>query len=201
MHSFILASGSPHRLAILKTLIPDIQAIPPNIIESFDSSEPPETIVKCLATQKANDVIKNHQPAKQSFIIASDQIGVCNQEIIAKAPTNKHAFLQLKKLSNQWVTFYTSLYIYDMATQKQHVTLDTFEVKFRALNDLEIKTYIEREHILNAAGSFKVEGLGITLFESLKGKDFHTLIGLPIIELNQALASIFNYSLLRLQFL
>ena len=41
------------------------------------------------------------------------------------------------------------------------------------------------EKPLNCAGSFKSEGLGITLFERLRGDDPTALIGLPLIRLSQ----------------
>ena len=56
------------------------------------------------------------------------------------------------------------------------------------LTDEQIAFYIEQEKPLDCAGSFKCEGLGIALFSSLDGKDFNTLIGLPLIELTRLLA-------------
>jgi len=54
---------------------------------------------------------------------------------------------------------------------------------FRALSEKEIANYVEREKPLECAGSFRMEGLGITLFERLEGDDPNTLIGLPLIRL------------------
>ena len=60
---------------------------------------------------------------------------------------------------------------------------------FRELTDAEILAYIEREQPLNCAGSFKSEGLGISLFEKLEGDDPNSLIGLPLIRLLEMLRS------------
>ena len=42
---------------------------------------------------------------------------------------------------------------------------------------------ITREQPFDCAGSFKVEGLGITLMERMAGDDYNSLIGLPLIKL------------------
>ncbi len=47
----------------------------------------------------------------------------------------------------------------------------------------EINTYVDREQPFDCAGSFKSEGLGIALFESIEGDDPNALIGLPLIRL------------------
>lgn len=55
------------------------------------------------------------------------------------------------------------------------------------MSQAEIDGYLLREQPWNCAGSFKSEGLGITLFERLAGRDPNTLIGLPLIALTQML--------------
>jgi predicted house-cleaning NTP pyrophosphatase (Maf/HAM1 superfamily) len=60
-------------------------------------------------------------------------------------------------------------------------------VEFRPLSDTQIVNYVRREQPLHCAGSFKSEGLGIVLFERLRGDDPNTLIGLPLIRLTRML--------------
>ena len=87
------------------------------------------------------------------------------------------------------VTFNTGLCVINTSTGNELVTLDTFKVKFRNLTDLQIKQYLEFEKPFNCAGSFKSEGLGISLFESMSGDDPNSLVGLPLIRLTQLLLS------------
>ena len=54
---------------------------------------------------------------------------------------------------------------------------------FRVLKPEQINNYLKKEQPYNCAGSFKSEGLGISLFSSLEGRDPNTLIGLPLIQL------------------
>ena len=59
--------------------------------------------------------------------------------------------------------------------------LDTTTVRFRALDDDAIARYVDAERPLDCAGSFKSEGLGITLFEAIETVDPTALVGLPLI--------------------
>ena len=59
--------------------------------------------------------------------------------------------------------------------------LDTTTVRFRALTPDEIARYVDAEQPFDCAGSFKSEGLGITLFEAIDSQDPTALIGLPLI--------------------
>lgn len=65
--------------------------------------------------------------------------------------------------------------------------VEPFTVYFRVLTQAEISAYIAREQPLDCAGSFKSEGLGISLFSKLEGEDPNSLIGLPLIKLLQLL--------------
>ena len=70
----------------------------------------------------------------------------------------------------------------------QTAIVDPFTVKFRELTGLDISTYLQREQPYDCAGSFKCEGLGIALFESLSGGDPTSLEGLPLIALTTLMA-------------
>ncbi|MCF6299194.1 MAG: Maf family protein, partial [Thiomicrorhabdus sp.] len=80
-------------------------------------------------------------------------------------------------------TFYTGLCVINTATKQVFDCMDTTQVHFRKLSQEVIEHYIEIEQPLNCAGSFKSEGLGITLFEKILSNDPNALIGLPLIEL------------------
>ena len=54
-------------------------------------------------------------------------------------------------------------------------------VRFRALSDAEIETYLRLEMPYDCAGSAKSEGLGIALLEAIDNDDPTALVGLPLI--------------------
>ncbi|GGF88986.1 MULTISPECIES: Maf family protein [Cysteiniphilum] len=72
---FILASSSPYRINLIKTLLPNVEAYTPDIDESILQGEPPQALVKRLAQAKAQAIIERVKP-KNTIIIASDQVGV-----------------------------------------------------------------------------------------------------------------------------
>ncbi|RZA37086.1 MAG: septum formation inhibitor Maf, partial [Lysobacteraceae bacterium] len=51
----------------------------------------------------------------------------------------------------------------------------------------EMERYVDAEQPLDCAGSFKSEGLGITLFDAIETTDPTALVGLPLIALSKML--------------
>lgn len=176
----ILASTSPYRQAVLKKLPLTFQTDTPDIDESPQPNEIPEELVKRLAKAKAQAVAPRHP---HSLIIGSDQVAVLNGEILGKPGNHDNAVIQLRKASGQQVIFQTGLCLFNSDTGKAQVSCVPFMVQFRPLSDEQIERYLQYEKPYNSAGSFKSEGMGITLFEKLQGDDPNTLIGLPLIEL------------------
>jgi septum formation protein len=188
--SLILASSSSYRKAILERLgVPFITASP-DIDESRNTSESPYELVYRLSEEKAKEVSKTHS----GIIIASDQVATLdtgdkkNDEIFNKPGTHENAFSQLKKSSGKTVTFLTGIALLNTETSAIQVHVDSFKVNFKQLTDNQILSYLEKEDVLNCAGSIKSEGLGIALFSSMEGRDPNSLIGLPTIQLIEMLA-------------
>ncbi|WP_455202370.1 Maf family protein, partial [Kaarinaea lacus] len=125
-------------------------------------------------------VAKRHPAA---LIIGSDQVAVLNKQILGKPHTHDNAVQQLKAASGKRIEFLTGLCLYNSATQQAQVACVPFTVHFRQLDDDQIERYLKQDQPYNSAGSFKSEGLGISLFEKLEGDDPNTLVGLPLIEL------------------
>ena len=93
------------------------------------------------------------------------------------------------QVAGKTVTFYTGLCLLNSGSQQAQVSCELFKVHFRQLNELQIGRYLDHEQPFNCAGSFKSEGMGITLFSKLEGDDPNTLIGLPLIKLVEMLGN------------
>jgi len=176
----VLASTSPYRLEILKKLPLAFETDSPQIDEKPLAGESSERLVKRLAEAKARAVSARHP---NSLIIGSDQVAVLAGEILGKPGNHHNAVAQLRKASGQAVIFKTGLCLLNSASEHAQVSCVPFTVQFRVLSDQQIERYLQHEKPYNCAGSFKSEGMGITLFEKLIGDDPNTLIGLPLIEL------------------
>lgn len=177
----ILASSSPYRKALLEKVNLPFSSVSPNIDENPLANESPTEMVTRVTKQKAL-AIQNNYP--NHLIISSDQIATLNDNtILTKPHTHQNAIKQLLACSGQRVTFLTGLSLLNTATSNHQVIMEPFDVTFRHLTKNEIENYLQIEKPYDCAGSFKVEGLGICLFESLSGDDINALVGLPLIQL------------------
>mgnify|MGYP001330910913 FL=1 len=188
--SLILASSSPFRKAILDKLGLDFEVVAPEINEDRRENESPINLVTRLSKEKAVAVAKS----KTGLIIASDQVATldtgykANDSILTKPGSHENAFLQLKKSSGKTVNFLTGLVLMNTKNLNTQVHVEHFKVSFKTLSDNQILKYLSKEDVLNCAGSFKSEGLGIALFTEMEGNDPNSLIGLPTIQLIDMLA-------------
>ncbi|MCG8710138.1 septum formation inhibitor Maf [Brenneria sp. 4F2] len=180
MYQIVLASTSPYRKALLEKLnLPFICASP----EADETPLPGEdaiALVARLAESKAR-ALASHYP--NHLIIGADQVCVLNDVITGKPHNRANAVRQLRQASGQCVTFFTGLALFNSAKQRLQRIVEPFDVHFRPLTETEIVGYLDQEQPWNCAGSFKSEGLGITLFDKLSGRDPNALVGLPLIAL------------------
>ncbi|TRX56640.1 Maf family protein [Thalassomonas sp. M1454] len=184
MTQLILGSTSPFRKELLEKFNIPFTCAKPNIDESALENETPEQLVARLALQKAEKVSDEFS---SGLIIGSDQVALCDGNVLGKPGNFDNAVQQLSSFSGKTVTFLTGLCLLNAETKNSQVIVEPFYVTFRELTLDEIQAYVNAEQPFNCAGSFKSEGLGICLFESLKGEDPNTLIGLPLIRLHQLL--------------
>lgn len=183
----VLASSSAYRRAILAKLGLAFHCATPDIDETATMDEPVISLVTRLAQQKAAALVPDFP---SSTIIGSDQLGFLDGQCLGKPLTYDRAFTQLRAASGKCVTFYTGLAVYHGPTASWHQCVDTYQVYFKSLTDREILGYIDKEQPLQCAGSFKCEGLGISLFDKMVGDDPNTLIGLPLIALTRILCQL-----------
>ena len=184
----ILASQSPFRAELLSRLKLDFKQIAADIDESERPNESPQELVQRLAMLKAKAVLELEEAKYNStnfVVIGSDQVACHKGNILGKPHSRKRAIQQLKSFSNSRVDFYTSVCVLSNNKKKEHI--DITSVYFKKLSISEIENYLDREDVLNCAGSFKSEGLGICLFEKIKNQDPTALIGLPMIWLAKTL--------------
>jgi len=182
----VLGSTSPFRREILQKLGIPFETAAPDIDESPLENEDPQALVKRLAEEKALAVATQYP---HHLIIGSDQLAVVDGNILGKPGNHENAVRQLQQTSGKTVHFYTGLCLYNSENQHSQSEVVPFDVVFRHLSDSEIENYLNKEQPYNCAGSFKSEGLGITLFERLQGDDPNTLIGLPLIRLVKLLGN------------
>ncbi len=180
----VLGSTSPYRRLLLERLGLPFTVAAPGIDEFPRPGEPPHGLAVRLAGLKAEAVARQHPDA---WVIGSDQVAALDDDVLGKPGTIETACQQLAMSSGRVVTFHTAIRLLQGSTGRQESHVDITRVKFRVLADAEIVRYVERDRPLDCAGSFRSEGLGITLFERLETEDPTALVGLPLIWLCGAL--------------
>lgn len=180
----VLGSTSRYRAELLRRLIPEFEQSAPGTDEAPRADEVPADRALRLAIAKADAVAQGQHHA---LVIGSDQVADLDGSVLDKPGTAAHARAQLGASSGREVHFHTALCLLDTRSGRRHTHVDHTRVRFRELTATEIARYVEREQPLDCAGSFKCEGLGISLFASIDNADPTALIGLPLIALARML--------------
>jgi septum formation protein len=180
----VLASTSAYRRMLLERLQLPFETDRPETDETAHPGEAPAATAERLALDKAYAVATRWPDA---LVIGSDQVAHRGDEIFGKPGTEARAIAQLQRMRGQTVVFHTALALLNTRSGHAQVAGVPTRVRFRNLDDDEIRRYVERERPLDCAGSAKSEGLGITLLEAMSGDDPTALVGLPLIALSRML--------------
>ncbi len=180
----VLASTSPYRKALLERLGKPFATVAPEVDERPFAEETPAALVARLAEAKARAAAAHCPPA---LVIGSDQVATLDGDVLGKPGDHANAVRQLALAAGRRVEFLTGLCLFNSATGRAQTAVEPFAVVFRPLGEAQLHRYVKQEKPFDCAGSFKVEGLGIALFERLEGADPNALIGLPLIRLVEML--------------
>lgn len=189
----LLASSSAYRKRRLQSLGIAFESASPDVDETRFQGEAASDLVLRLAGGKAKALASRYP---SHIIIGSDQVAVTTDgTVLTKPGSEPRAYEQLWRCRGNKVRFLTGLYLLDGYSGRDYCTVESFDVVFRDLPESAIRAYLQAEKPFDCAGSFKMEGLGIVLFERLEGRDPNALVGLPLIALEDGLQT-FGLSLL-----
>lgn len=173
-----LASSSPYRRGLLDRFLDEYEAVSPDVDESNPDGLDPASLATHLARKKAEAVSAS---IHRSLIIGADQLAVLDDRVLGKPGNHARAVEQLMAAAGKTVTFLTAVCILDPTTRKRYEHTDTTRVRFRQFDIRLAESYLRHDEPYDCAGSFKLEGAGFVLFESVRTEDPTALIGLPMI--------------------
>ena len=178
MPRLILASTSRYRREMLQRLGLPFDVSRPDVDETPHTGESAISLAIRLGRAMAQAVAGGL--GDDDWALGSDQSADVLGEILGKPGNRAAAIAQLQSMAGKRIRFHTSL---ALAHRDGRVfeALDLTEVSMRALTDDEIERYVDAEQPFDCAGSFKSEGLGITLFDAIDNHDPTALVGLPLI--------------------
>ena len=174
----ILASTSRYRRELLGRLNLPFDVASPDVDETPRPGETPHALANRLAVAKAHDVASRQ--SGDVWALGSDQVADLDGLPLGKPGGRDAAIAQLRAMSGRVVRFHTAICLAH-ADGRAFAECDLTAVHVRVLADGEIERYVDAEQPFDCAGSFKSEGLGITLFDAIDNRDPSALVGLPLI--------------------
>lgn len=188
MARLILASASPYRKELLERLNLEFEGIASEVDEDQYKEDIKDAVelTKALAKAKARSIYGTNQDA---YVIGGDQVSLFNHEILGKPHTEENAIKQLLKLQGNTHELVTATCLLG-PNGHEKTWVETIKLTMRPMSESEIKRYVEKERPLDCAGSYKIEGLGISLFEKIEGHDQTAIIGMPLMSLASRLREV-----------
>jgi septum formation protein len=186
MVSLILASGSATRREMLERAGLSVTIDPPDVDEGAVKQDcrarglnAGDTAIE-LAIAKAGQVAPRH-PGR--IVLGADQMLECGGEWFDKPVDRVAAARQIARLSDRVHTLFSAI----AAMRDGDVIwrgLESAELSVRALSPEFIESYLDRvdDAVLGSVGGYQVEGLGIQLFDAIRG-EHSTILGMPLIPL------------------
>lgn len=216
MQNLILASSSIYRQRMLGKIIHDFQWVKPNFEENHCITSSTGALAIDLAKGKALSVADKDPIYRQpgTTIIGCDQICWLGPEdsrkrggneqterktdesvrILHKPGNLEDAVDSLMACRGKRVCYECGIHIisYPIETGSPDRTQslsfsDAYWLQFREFSEEEARRYCELDEPYDCAGAIKTESLGIRLIAKHEGEDPHTLQGLPLIKLREAL--------------
>jgi len=180
-YNLILASGSPRRVDLLTNLGLKFKVCPSDVDESISPDIEPQISVATIAKRKALKVFNQLNNQDTSIVLAADTSVFLDDVMLSKPKSKGNAIEILKKLSGKqhYVLTGVCLLMRDNGEIILKEAVETSQVKFRELNEIEIRAYVETEESMDKAGAYALQGIGSAFVESISGC-YTNIIGLPI---------------------
>jgi len=181
----ILASASPRRRELLRQIGLEFSVAPSAVPEEALPGESPEEHVVRLSLAKAAEVAGRPEIAGR-WVIGSDTIVVCDEQILGKPLDAQDAARMLRMLSGREHQVLSGYAVIDRRTGRQLVEAVATRVRFRELTDGEIARYIASGEPADKAGAYAIQGLGVCFVAGIAGS-YTNVVGLPLCRLTLAL--------------
>lgn len=175
----ILASGSPRRKELLKSITQDFEVIVSNSDESFEEGLTIEEQSKRIAYLKAKTVFD--QTHGDRIVIGADTMVLKDGAIYGKPKDKQEAFQMLSNLQNDRNEVLTgmSILIEKDGIQREYSDYDIGKIYISPMEDKEIQNWIELGKAMDKAGAYAVQEEFGKYIEKIEGS-YATIVGLPI---------------------
>ena len=174
--SIILASASPRRVELLRSLIPEFQVIPSDATEVHDAAVGVRTLCELNARIKATPISQRYPG---HLVLGADTLVWLGGQPLGKPVDLAQAQAMLRSLSGQAHEVVTGVCLMHGDSGRCEVFSEVTRVQFRFLDSEVINRYLAAVHTLDKAGGYAIQQHGDWLVESVSGSETN-VIGLPV---------------------
>lgn len=182
-YPLILASASPRREELLRSLGLSFTILPAHIDETWQEGETPAAHVKRLAREKAAAMAVKHP---QAIVLGADTIVALDGLILGKPKNRKQAREMLQRLSGRTHTVFTGFAIAQKSRGVATTRVVRSAVRFKVISPDEMRWYIASAEPYDKAGGYAAQGMGASFIKSIRGS-YTNVIGLPVCEVMEEL--------------
>jgi septum formation protein len=176
--NLILASASPRRNRILRSLCLPFEVVDSGVSEDLSSAGSPGETATLLALKKA-EAVANIMPA--SVVLAADTVIGFQGRPMGKPADKQNAFEMLSQLRGLSHEVITGLAVIDSDSGRQITAAVSTRVAMREFGDEKIEEYIRSGEPFDKAGAYAIQGMGSRLISSFEGC-YNNVVGLPLCE-------------------
>jgi septum formation protein len=172
----ILASSSPRRENFLRELGFHFRKVHPEVDERVHRGELPRGYVRRLAVTKAQQIAERRP---RSWVVAADTAVVVEGAILGKPRDDRDARRMLRKLSGRWHHVVSGIALVCREKNTKLSRTSSTRVRFRKLNDEEIRWYVATGEPSDKAGAYAIQGKGGLFIQRIEGSPSN-VIGFPV---------------------
>jgi len=186
----MLASASPRRADLLRSVGFEFETYPVDLVEQPGSGESALDYGRRIALEKAQAAFAAAAQDDSWVVLGADTEVVLGQRIYGKPADVAQATEMLRSLSGRRHRVISAVAF--VSSERTLVIASQTQVQFRQLSDDEIDAYVITKEPFGKAGAYALQGKGALLVSRISGS-YTGVVGLPLYETSQALAS-FNIS-------
>lgn len=177
----VLASGSPRRLELLRSLGLHVDAVASGYHEPDLPGITPLQLAVAHAREKLSASLAATGGAAQLGVpvLAADTVVEIDGLALGKPLDGPDAARMLRLLSGREHRVHTAFALAVPGRSMPVEESSTTRVRFYPLKDAEIEAYVATGEPFDKAGAYGIQGSAAALVESVDG-DFYTVVGFPI---------------------
>jgi len=183
---FILASVSPRRQELLRSVGMKFKIIPAHVNEEYLDGESPRQHVRRLSRNKTMAIAQKNPDA---WVLGADTIVVIDDLILGKPKNKKQAREMLERLSGREHNVFTGFTLAHVTTKVYKTKVVQSAVRFKKISPEEMKWYVNCDEPYDKAGGYAVQGKGASFIKSIRGS-YTNVIGLPLCEVLEELKNL-----------